>query len=214
MRWKSFRRQPVRSADDELAERASAAETAYAAGRYELARAEFDVTVTEYWQQLVERPEDVELTDLLAAGLHGLARCLDKLGLADEATAVRDEAVGTSGRALELRREAAHHGPDPDLAATLRTFALARVDAGVELDEAETALDEAMAVHMAVLAASPTQELLAQTYATELAQAQLLARTGRRVDAARVADLARSGHLDGLLEMLRAQRSEGTRPGG
>ena len=205
MRWKPFRRPPEQSPDEELAGRMVAAETAYAADRFELARAEYDVVVTEYWQRLVDRPDDVDLTDQLAVGLNGLALCLEKLRLFDEATALSEEAVGTSRRALELRR--AMSGPaDPDLARTLRTFALVRANVGVELDEAEKALNDALSVHMAALAASPDEEQLAETYATELAQAQLLARRGRHVEAARVADLARSGHLDGLLDLLRAQR--------
>ena len=95
---------------------------------------------------------------------------------------------------------------DPDLARTLRTFALVRANVGVELDEAQQALHDALALHMAGLAAAPDEDQLGETYATELAQAQLLARQGRHVEAARVADLARSGHLDELVGMLRAQR--------
>ena len=59
---------------------------------------------------------------------------------------------------------------------------------------------------MAALAATPSEELLGETYATELAQAQLLARQGKHVEAARVANLARSGHLDELMDLLRTQR--------
>lgn len=205
MRWNPFGRPPEQSEDDELGERMAAAEVAYAADRFELARAEYDVVVTEYWQQLVDRPDDVDLTDQLAAGLNGLALCLEKLRFFDEAKAVSDEAVGTSRRAVELRRAVSGRA-DPHLARTLRTFALVRANVGVELDEAERALDDALAVHMAVLAGAPGDEQLGETYATELAQAQLLARRGRHVEAARVADLARSGHLDEMVDMLRAQR--------
>ena len=210
MQWRPFRRSATKSPDEQLADQAASAEIAYAAGRYELARAEFDATVTEYWQQLVERPEDVDLCDQLARGLNGLALCLEKLHLFDEAAAVRDEAVSTSRRAVELRRATGAH--DRELARTLRTFALVRANVGVELDEAGKALDEAMAVNMAVLARDPSDEQLAETYDTELVHAQLLARRGRNVEAARVADLARSGHLDGLVDMLRAQRSAAARP--
>lgn len=206
MRWKPFRQPPEQSPDEELAERMTAAGIAYDADRFELARAEYDVVVTEYWQQLVDRPDDVDLTDRLAAALNGLALCLEKLRFFDEATAVSEEAVGTSRRAVELRR--AVSGPaDPRLARSLRTFALVRANVGVELDEAEQALDDALATHMAALAATPSAELLGETYATELAQSQLLARRGRHVEAARTADLARSGHLDELVDMLRMQRS-------
>jgi tetratricopeptide (TPR) repeat protein len=207
VRWRPFRRSSGRSREEQLAEQATAAETAYAAGRYELARAEYDAVIAEYRDQLAEQPDDVDLTEQLAAGLGGLARCLEKLRFFDDATAARDEAVGGSRRAVELRRAVGDGAPDPELARALRTFALVRANAGVELDEAEKALDEAMALHMAVLAATPSEEHLAQTYATELAQSQLLTRRGRPVEAARVAELARSGHLDGLLDMLQAQRS-------
>jgi tetratricopeptide (TPR) repeat protein len=205
MRWKPFRRPPSRSRDEQLADRMTAAEAAYAADRYELARAEYDVVVAEYRQQLVEQPDDVEAVDMLAAGLNGLGLCLEKLRFFDESTQVLDEAVRTSRQAVELRRAACEPG-DPGLARTLRTFALVRANVGVELDEAERALTDALAAHMAALVANPSEELLGETYATELAQAQLLARKGRHVEAARVANLARSGHLDGLLDLLRAQR--------
>ena len=204
MRWKPFRRPPDRSRDEQLADRMTAAEAAYSADRFELARAEYDVVVAEYRQQLAEEPDDVDATDMLAAALNGLGLCLEKLRFFDEASQVLDEAVHTSRRAVELRR--AGDPADPDLARTLRTFALVRANVGVELDEAERACSDALALHMAALAASPDKEQLAETYATELAQAQLLARKGRHVEAARVADLARSGHLDGLLDLLRAQR--------
>jgi tetratricopeptide (TPR) repeat protein len=183
----------------------TAAEVAYAADRYELARSEYEVVVAAFRGRLAEQPDDVEATDMLAAGLNGLGLCLEKLRFFDEATAVLDEAVRTSRRAVELRRATAGSA-DPDLARTLRTFALVRANVGVELDEAAKALDDALAGHMAALAAAPSAELLDETYATELAQAQLLARQGKHVQAARVADLARSGHLDELVDMLRAQR--------
>lgn len=212
MRWKPFRRPPARSQDEQLEDRMTAAEAAYAADRYELARAEYDVVVAEYRQQLAEQPDDVDATDMLAAGLNGLGLCLEKLRFFDESTEVLDEAVRASRRAVELRR--AGDPTDPDLARTLRTFALVRANVGVELDEAQQVLHEALALHMAGLAAAPSDEQLGETYATELAQAQLLARQGRHVEAARVADLARSGHLDELMDMLRAQRSGGTRSSG
>jgi tetratricopeptide (TPR) repeat protein len=203
VRWKPFRRE--RSRDDQLAERTAAAEIAYGAGRYELAKAEFEAVVAAHRERLAERPDDVEATELLAAGLNGLALCLEALRGFDEATALREEGLERSERAVALRR-AVREGADPELARALRTFALVRADAGVELDEAATALEEALAVHMAVLAATPDRLHLEQTYATELARARLLARQGRPVEAARVAELARSGHLDGLVDMLRGQR--------
>ena len=205
MRWKPFRRPPERSHDQQLTDRMTAAEVAYAADRYELARSEYEVVVAAFRGRLAEQPDDVDATDMLAAGLNGLGLCLEKLRFFDEATAVLDEAVRTSRRAVDLRRATAGSA-DPDLARTLRTFALVRANVGVELDEAAKALDDALAVHMAALAAAPSAELLDETYATELAQAQLLARQGKHVQAARVADLARSGHLDELVDMLRAQR--------
>jgi tetratricopeptide (TPR) repeat protein len=206
VRWNPFRRSPAHSRDVRLAERAAAAEAGLAAGRYELAHAEFAAVVDDYRAQLAEHPDDPELTELLAARLHGVAVSLEKLRRFDELTDVQDEAVRTSRRAVELRRGSGTGGGDPDLARALRTFGLVRAHAGVELDEAERALTDAMAVHMAVLTATPSQEHLDETYETELAQAQLLARQGKHVEAARAADLARSGHLDGLLDMLRAQR--------
>jgi hypothetical protein len=142
---------------------------------------------------------------MLAAGLNGLGLCLEKLRFFDESTQVLDEAVRTSRQAVELRRATCEPG-DPDLARTLRTFALVRANVGVELDEAERALTDALTTLMAALVATPSAELLGETYATELAQAQLLARQGKHVEAARVANLARSGHLDELMDLLRTQR--------
>ena len=154
MPWRPFRRSGTRSDDEQRADQVAAAETAYAAGRYELARADFDATVAECSEQLAERPEDVDLTARLAAGLNGLSLCLEKLRLADDATAVRDRAVDTSRRAVELRRAARDGTPDPGMARTLRIFALVRANAGVELDEADAALNEALALHMAALTAT------------------------------------------------------------
>jgi tetratricopeptide (TPR) repeat protein len=207
MTWNPFRRSPAHSRDDQLSARGTAAEADYRAGRYELAREGFTAVVEAYRQEQQHRPDDPETADRLAAGLNGLGQCLTRLRRFDEATEVLDEALLTSRSAAELRRDGAGPGGpgDPDLARALRTFALVRANSGTELDEAEVALNDAMAVHMAALTAAPSEEQLAEAYATELASAQLLARRGRHVEAARVADLARSGHLDGLLEMLRAQ---------
>jgi tetratricopeptide (TPR) repeat protein len=205
VRWNPFRRSPAHSRDAQLAERAAVAEAGLAAGRYELAHAEFAAVVDDHRAQLAAHPDDPETTELLAARLHGLGQSLEKLRRFDELVPVQDEAVRTSRRAVELRRADAS-GADPELARALRTFGLVRAHAGVELDEAEQALSDAIAIHLAVLTASPSEEHLAETYATELAQAQLLARQGKHVEAARAAELARSGHLDGLLDMLRTQR--------
>jgi hypothetical protein len=212
VRWNPFRRSPAHSRDVRLAERAAAAEAGLAAGRYELAHAEFAAVVDDYRTHLADHPDDPEVADLLAARLDGLGVSLEKLRRFDELPDVHAEAVETSRRAVELHCAVGTGGADPDLARALRTFGLVRAHAGVELDEAEQALTDAMAVHMAVLTAAPSQEHLDETYATELAQAQLLARRGKHVEAARAAELARSGHLDDLLDMLRAQRSGGTRP--
>ncbi len=164
MRWNARRRAPDRSRDEQLAEWTAAAEAAFAASRYELARAEFEAVVAEHRERLGERPDDVEATDLLAAALNALGLCLEKLRHVDEAAAVFGEALGTSRRAVALRRAAT--GPaDPSLARTLRTFALVRANAGAELDEAERALGDAVGVHMAVLATDPGEEHLAETYA-------------------------------------------------
>jgi tetratricopeptide (TPR) repeat protein len=210
VRWNPFRRSPAHSRDQQLQAQGAAAEADYAAGRYELAREGFSAVVAAYRQ---DRPDDPESADQLATGLNGLGRCLNRLRRFDEASAVLQEAVAVSRRAVDLRRAGATCGRvDTDLARALRMFALVRANVGTELDEAQKALDDAMAAHMAALAATPSEEHLAETYATELAQAQLLARQGKHVEAARVADLARSGHLDGLLDLLRAQRSEATRP--
>ena len=212
MRWNPFRRSAAHSRDDRLADRVAAAEAGFAAGRYELAHADFADLVDDYRAQLAEQPDDLEITALLATGLHGVAQTLEKLRRFDALTEVQDEAVRISRRAVELRRAADTGGADPDLARALRTFGLARAHAGVELDEADQALGDAVALHMAVLTADPSEEHLHEAYATELAQAQLLARRGKHVEAARTAELARTGHLDGLLDMLRAQRTAGTTP--
>jgi tetratricopeptide (TPR) repeat protein len=201
VRWNPFRRSPAHSRDEQLLAQADAAEANHAAGRFELAREGFAAVVEAYRQELEERPDDPEVLDLLSARLNGLAQSLDALRRFDEAAEVLDEALRTSRRAVEL-----HPAGDPDRPRALRAFALARANAGVELDEADKALNDAMAAHMAALTATPSEEQLAETYATELVQARLLQRRGRHVEAARVADLARSGHLDGLLDMLRAQR--------
>ena len=214
MRWNPFRRTPAHSRGAQLLDRMASAEAGLAASRYDLAHAEFAAVAEEYHAQLAEHPDDPEITALLATALHGLAVSLEKLRRFDELGDVQDEAVRTSGRAVGLRRTHGTAGADPDLALALRTFGLARAHAGVELDEAERALHDAVAVHLAVLTATPSQEHLGETYTTELAQAQLLARQGKHVEAARVADLARSGHLDALVDMLRAQRTGGPRPSG
>ena len=142
----------------------------------------------------------VELVQLLVEGRLGALRRFD------DAAAVLDEGMAVSRRAVALRRATAEGAADLDLARALRTFALVRANAGVELDEALRAADDAAAVHMAALAAEPGREQLAETYATELARSRVLARQGHHVEAARVAELARSGHLDELADMLRAQR--------
>ena len=206
MRWNPFRRSPAHSRDEQLLARGAAAEADYAAGRYELAREGFGAVVEAYRQELATRPDDLEVVDVLARGLNGLGETLGKLHRDDEAAEVLDEGLAISRRAVELHRAAGDGTPDPDLARTLRTFALVRVNVGVELDEAEKALNDAVAVHLAALTATPDQEQLAETYATEYAQARLLQCRGKHVEAARTAELARSGHLDDLLELLKAQR--------
>ena len=216
MRWNPFRRVPSDSPDDpseqeQLLAQGEAAHAHHAAGRHELAREGFATAVEAYRKDLATHPDDPDVTGLLADRLNGLGQCLFALRRHEEATAAFEEGVETSRRAVTLRRAVADGTPDLDLARTLRTFALVRANAGVELEEADRALDEATALHMATLAAAPNEEHLAETYATELAQARLRQRQGRHVEAARVAELARSGHLDGLRDMLRAQRSEETR---
>lgn len=216
MRWNPFRRMPSDSrtdpsAQDQLLAEGEAAHAHHAAGRHELAREGFVTAVEAYRQDLATHPDDPDVTALLADRLNGLGQCLAALRRYDEATAAFEEGLGTSRAAVVLRRPLADGTPDLDLARTLRTFALVRANTGVELDEADKALDEAIAVHMATLAGEPSEEHLAETYATELAQARLRQRQGRHVEAARVAGLARSGHLDGLRDMLRAERSDGTR---
>lgn len=206
MRWNPFRRSPGHSRDEQLFAEGEAAQAHDEAGRHELAREGFAAVVAAYRQELADRPDDPEVTALLADRLNGLGQCLGALRRFDDADAVFDEAVATSRRAVELRRAAAQGTPDLELARALRTFALVRANLGIELDEAERALEEALAVHMATLAAAPGDEHLAETYETELVQARVLARQGRAVEAARLADLARSGHLDGLRDELRSER--------
>ena len=217
MRWNPFRRVPSDSrtdptAQEQLLAQGEAAYAHHAAGRHELAREGFVAVVEAYRRDLATHPDDPDVTALLADRLNGLGQCLGALRRHDEATAAFDEGLGTSRAAVTLRRPLANGGPDLDLARTLRTFALVRANTGVELDEADKALDEAIAVHMATLTGEPSEEHLAETYATELAQARLRQRQGRHVEAARVAGLARSGHLDGLRDMLHAQRPDVTKP--
>ena len=175
MRWNPFRRSPAHSRDVRLAERAAAAEAGLAAGRYELAHAEFAAVVDDYRAQLAEHPDDPELTELLAARLHGVAVSLEKLRRFDELTDVQDEAVRTSRRAVELRR-GRHRGrrprPGPGPADVrpgpgARRGRARRGGAGV---------DRRHGGAHGRAHRDPEQEHLDETYATELAQAQLLAR--------------------------------------
>jgi tetratricopeptide (TPR) repeat protein len=143
VRWNPFRRSPAHSRDQQLQAQGAAAEADYAAGRYELAREGFSAVVEAYRQEQQDRPDDPESADQLATGLNGLGRCLNRLRRFDEASAILEEAVAVSRRAVELRRAG---GPvDSDLARSLRMFALVRANAGTELDEAQKALDDAWA---------------------------------------------------------------------
>lgn len=104
---------------------------------------------------------------------------------------------------MDLRRA---DRADRDVAVALRLFAHVRAQAGTELDEAEAALPEAMARHITVLTGDPDQaEYVAEIYTTELVQSLVLTAQGRPAEARRVAELARSRHLDALPGILRAQ---------
>jgi hypothetical protein len=132
---------------------------------------------------------------LVAEPQQSLAGALSELGR-------WPEAVRASRQAVELQRM--HGGVAPAVA--LRMFARACAGAGVELDAAQQAITEAQALHMTALTTTLDRKYLEQLYRDELVLADVLARQGQQEDAARVRDLARSGHLDGLLELLRAQR--------
>lgn len=128
----------------------------------------------------------------LAGSLQTLAQALVLGGQPDRALTVSREAV-------ELRRL----GPlDLDRAKALRMFALVRVGAGTELEKALSALDEAMSVHMTLIG-EQGGSALDELYTTELAQASVLEAMGRTDQAARVAHLARSRHLDGVDRAVR-----------
>ena len=151
--------------------------------------------------------EAVEVLQAAVAVFDGLARLddpdrwrpraagsLQTLASALAQNGQRDRALTVSREAVELRRL----GPyDLDLARALRMFATVRAAAGAELDEALSAMDEAMAVHLTLLQRTG-RAALDELYTTELAMAAVLERLGRSADAARVAAQARSRHLDGL----------------
>ncbi|GIE82529.1 hypothetical protein Aph02nite_84790 [Actinoplanes philippinensis] len=119
-----------------------------------------------------------------------------------------DRAVEVSRAAVETRRS---QGPDArplavradELARTLRMFAHARAEAGVELDEAQSALTEALTLQMNALQPQPTTEIINEIYVTELIQARLLAKQGRSADAQRIEGLVRRRHLDAMLTLPR-----------
>jgi tetratricopeptide (TPR) repeat protein len=153
------------------------------------------------FEALGEHDDPARWRPLLAGTLQSLAGALGEVGR-------WDRALGASRRAVELRRAGPRKGSaDPDLARALRMFALVRARAGSELDEAEQALGDAMAVHMTVLGEQAADDYVDEVYATEMAQSLVLGQQGRHEEAARVADGARARHLDGLPAMIRAQRS-------
>lgn len=115
-------------------------------------------------------------------------------------------ALPASRRAIELRQA----GPDaggPGTANTLRTFAHVRALAGVELDEAQDVLTDALVLYMTELTRTADPAYLQEIYFTEQVQAVVLDKLGQHEAARRVATLAASRHLDALPAMLRAQQS-------
>lgn len=239
-------RRPPAAGD--VAARAEAAESLFAAERYEPARAGFVDVIVELRREREARPDDVEPDWRLARQLVNLGLCLGQLGRFDEAVgpleeaeailrrlyehddalrwllplfavamrslagALRDagrwpEALSQSRRVLELHRSAPRDLLDKDqLAVALRLFALVRERAGAELEEAERAAEEAVALHMAVLARTPDDSYLAQIYLTELVQSEVLAAAGRLDAAARLKEAAHGRHLDDLPALIRQGR--------
>ena len=128
----------------------------------------------------------------MAGSLQTLAQALLLGGQPNRALTISREAV-------ELRRQSP---VDLDQAKALRMFALVRAGAGAELEEALSALDDAMSVHMTLLTRQG-ESALDELYTTELAQASVLERMGKTAQGARVAQLARSRHLDGISQAMR-----------
>lgn len=138
---------------------------------------------------------------LLTAALQSLAGALGEDGQLDRAVTV-------SRAALQARRDQADDDRSPvvygsELARTLRMFAHVRAEAGVELDEAQTALGEALTLQMNALQPQPTMRVINEIYLTELVQARILTRQGRPSDAQRIENLVRQRHLDAMLTLNR-----------
>jgi len=116
-----------------------------------------------------------------------------------------DQALAASRQALDLRR-GLPTVEDTEMARTLRMFAHVRAEAGVELDEALSALNDAQARHMNAISKSPDMATVNEIYTTELVMARVLARQGKAAEAQRVEAMARSRHLDALPTMMRNQQ--------
>jgi tetratricopeptide (TPR) repeat protein len=115
------------------------------------------------------------------------------------------QALAASRQALDLRR-GLPAVDDTELARTLRMFAHVRAEAGVELDEALTALNDAQTRLMNAISRSPDMATINEVYTTELVMARVLARQGKVAQAQRLEAMARSRHLDGLPAMPRNQQ--------
>jgi tetratricopeptide (TPR) repeat protein len=116
-----------------------------------------------------------------------------------------EQALAASRQALDLRR-GLPAVEDTEMARTLRMFAHVRAEAGVELDEAMSALNDAQARLMNAISRSPDLATIDEIYPTEIVMARVLARQGKVAEAQRIEALARSRHLDALPTMMRNQQ--------
>ncbi|BEL06273.1 hypothetical protein Q0Z83_044640 [Actinoplanes sichuanensis] len=115
------------------------------------------------------------------------------------------QALVASRQAVDLRR-GLPTVEDTEMARTLRMFAHVRAEAGVELDEAMSAANDAQTRLMNAISRSPDMATVEEIYTTELVMARVLARQGKTAEAQRVEALARSRHLDALPAMMRNQQ--------
>jgi len=222
--------------------RSSEPEADFAEGRFEQARAGFVARIAERQKHLQKRPDDVQLSVLIAGDLNNLGLCLGKLRRFNEAADALtggatifeaagpqyrgllagtlqtlagalgeggqlDRAMTISREAVEVRRSQPADIRPPavranELARTLRMFAHARAEADAELDEAQTALTEALTLQMTALQQQPGIEMINEVYTTELVQARILTKRGRVADAQRLENLVRQRHLDAMLTMM------------
>jgi tetratricopeptide (TPR) repeat protein len=143
-------------------------------------------------------PQDKpRLSAHLASALTSQAFCLTK-------TRQWEPALAASRRAVEIRRAVSSVGAD--LGGALLMFLHVRAASGLELDDAQRAYNDAMAVYMNLLNAEPDLAYAEHIYVSELDMAAILQHKGDIAAAQRLIRQAESRHLDGLIEVLRAQR--------